>query len=243
MRPLRLAIADDDPIATHCLQLLLSKYHNIEMVSVVRDGRAALQLLHGADIDLVFLDVLMPELNGIDVLKQLAKSSSLTPPLVVIYTGYEQFAYDAYAHHSFGYLTKPLSVQQLQQTLHDAFTALQLKPAGSLLQPPTRLQFQMGKDSCYIELHELIMIEAAGNYVCLHLLHETLVIREPLKQLAARLPAIFIQVNRSALVNVLHVKQLVCASPCHFVLSNEKVVKLSRRYKVNWQHLMDMVKV
>ena len=238
MKPLRVLIVDDEHFAVHSLHLLLSHYPNLVILPSSGNGIKALEQLHNDNVDMVFIDVLMPGLNGIDVLKQLNKVSAISPPLFVIHTAYEQFAYSAFQYKAFAYLTKPLSPRQLQQVLLDAYAVLQRNTGQTLQQQHPKLQFHIGNSTVFIEEQEIIMLEAAGNYVCLHTRHQSIIVRETLKDLVKRLPPIFIQVHRSILINLLHIKQVVNASISRIVLSNGNEVRLSRRYKPNWEALL-----
>ena len=238
MKPLRVLIVDDEHFAVHSLHLLLSHYPNLVILPSTGNGIKALEQLHNDNVDMVFIDVLMPGLNGIDVLKQLNKVSAISPPLFVIHTAYEQFAFPAFQYKAFAYLTKPLSPRQLQQVLLDAYAVLQRNAGQALQQQHPKLQFHIGNSTVFIEEQEIIMLEAAGNYVCLHTRHQSIIVRETLKDLVKRLPPIFIQVHRSILINLLHIKQVVNASISRIVLSNGNEVRLSRRYKPNWEALL-----
>ena len=238
MKPLRVLIVDDEHFAVHSLHLLLSHYPNLVILPSTGNGIKALEQLHNDNVDMVFIDVLMPGLNGIDVLKQLNKVSAISPPLFVIHTAYEQFAFPAFQYKAFAYLTKPLSPRQLQQVLLDAYAVLQRNTGQTLQQQHPKLQFHIGSSTVFIEEQEIIMLEAAGNYVCLHTRHQSIIVRETLKDLVKRLPPIFIQVHRSILINLLHIKQVVNASISRIVLSNGNEVRLSRRYKPNWEALL-----
>ena len=157
MKPLRVLIVDDEHFAVHSLHLLLSHYPNLVILPSTGNGIKALEQLHNDNVDMVFIDVLMPGLNGIDVLKQLNKVSAISPPLFVIHTAYEQFAYSAFQYKAFAYLTKPLSPRQLQQVLLDAYAVLQRNTGQTLQQQHPKLQFHIGSSTVFIEEQEIIM--------------------------------------------------------------------------------------
>ena len=238
MEPMRVLIVDDEHFAVHSLCLLLSHYPSLVVLPSSGNGVKALEQLHNNDVDIVFIDVLMPGLNGIDVLKQLNKVSALAPPLFVVYTAYEQFAYPAFQYKAFAYLTKPISPRQLQQVLADAYAVLQRKAGQSLQQQHPKLQFHVGSSTVFIEEQEIILLESAGNYVCLRTRHQNIIVRETLKELVTRLPPMFVQVHRSILINILHIKQVINASVSRAVMSDDTEVRLSRRYKLNWEALL-----
>ena len=94
---LKVIIADDEPLAISNLKAKLAAYPNLNIVSCFDNGDDTLQFLQTAeDIDLVFLDIQMPGIKGIDILQQSAKSSAMSRPLFILVTAYEQFAFAAF---------------------------------------------------------------------------------------------------------------------------------------------------
>lgn len=234
-KPIRVVLADDEPLALSNLKAKLTNETDLHLVGCFDNGDDTLHFLQQQPVDLVLLDIRMPGLSGTEVLQRLQKTSALTPPLLVLVTAYEQYAYPAFANFAFDYLLKPVSRQRLQQCLQDARLALRQQPATPAA-PPARLQFRCGNSDSWLDPADILLIEAAGNYMCVQTQHENLVIRETLKELLARLPAQFVQIHRSTLVNWHHVHK-IC--PQHndyqFTLSNGKVVQASRRFKQRWQ--------
>ncbi|NRQ44276.1 response regulator transcription factor [Rheinheimera sp. YQF-2] len=233
---LKVIIADDEPLAISNLKAKLAVYPNLEIIDCFDNGDDTLQFLQtAADIDLVFLDIQMPGIKGIEILQQSAKSSAMTRPLFILVTAYEQFAFSAFEHFAFDYLLKPVSRQRLAQSLLDARTALdKLSPQAAPV-PVNKLAFKTGASTLLLDDIDIMLIEAAGNYMCIHTLNETLIIRETMKELLQRLPKQFVQIHRSTLLNLHHVHKLQPHNNDYeFLLSNGKQVNASRRYKQNW---------
>ena len=236
MAALNIIIADDEPLAISNLKAKLAAYPNLNIVECFDNGDDTLQYLQSSpDIDLVFLDIQMPGIKGIDILKQAGKGSAMTRPLFILVTAYEQFAFSAFEHFAFDYLLKPVSRQRLAQTLLDAKTALDKHATDTLSNLNSKLSFKTGASTLLLDEVEIVLIEAAGNYMCIHTLTETLIIRETMKELLQRLPEQFVQVHRSTLVNLHHVHKVQPHNNDYqFILSNGKITNASRRYKINW---------
>ncbi|MBU1310216.1 MAG: LytTR family DNA-binding domain-containing protein [Gammaproteobacteria bacterium] len=233
---LKVIIADDEPLAISNLKAKLAVYPNMEIVDCFDNGDDTLQFLQTAtDIDLVFLDIQMPGIKGIEILQQAAKGSAMTRPLYILVTAYEQFAFSAFEHFAFDYLLKPVSRQRLAQTLLDARTALDKPSEQAMAVAANKLTFKTGASTLLLDDIEILQIEAAGNYMCIHTLNDTLVIRETMKELLQRLPQQFVQVHRSVLLNLHHAHKVQPHNNDYeFTLSNGKKVVASRRYKMNW---------
>jgi two-component system LytT family response regulator len=238
MSAINLVIADDEPLAISNLKAKLASYPHLNIVACFDNGDDTLSYLQQHPVDLVFLDIQMPGIKGIDILKQLNKASALSPPLLILVTAYEQYAFSAFEHFAFDYLLKPVSRQRLAQCLLDARTTLDKQPEL----PETvshKLSFRTGASTLLLDDIEIIQIEAAGNYMCIQTLTESLVIRETIKELLQRLPAQFVQIHRSTLVNLHHVHKVQPHNNDYqFRLSDGKWVNASRRYKQNWQQLL-----
>ncbi|MDX1677942.1 LytTR family DNA-binding domain-containing protein [Arsukibacterium sp.] len=235
-QPLKVIIADDEPLAISNLKAKLAVYSNLEIVHCFDNGDDTLQFLQSApDIDVVFLDIQMPGVKGIDILQQTSKGSAMTRPLFILVTAYEEFAFAAFEHFAFDYLLKPVSRQRLAQSLLDVRAALDKQPEPPLPGNAGKLAFKTGGATLLLDDIEIFLIEAAGNYMCIYTLNETLVIRETMKDLLQRLPEQFVQVHRSTLLNLHHVHKLQSYNNDYqFELSNGKCVHGSRRYKLNW---------
>lgn len=239
MKPLRVLIADDEPFTSQYLKILLQRFPNLLVVGTTTSGRDTLNFLHQNHLDLIFLDIVMPDLSGIDILRQFNKTSSLTPPLFIMLTAHEQFACAAFNFHAFAYLTKPVTPQHLEQVLRDA--SLLLRPNNSFEKSANSpLVFLSGNSELFFQEQEIILIEAAGNYLCLHTRYDNYIIRSTLKTLLPKLPPLFVQVHRSAIVNILHVKQVVTSACMYLVLSNNRQVKISRRCKLQLDALLNL---
>lgn len=233
---LNVVIADDEPLAISNLKAKLAVYPNLVISECFDNGDDTLAYLQASpDIDIVFLDIQMPGVKGIEILQQAGKCSAMMRPLFVLVTAYEQFAFSAFEHFAFDYLLKPVSRQRLAQTLLDARTALDKQPDQTQAVTSSKLSFKTGASTLLLDDIEVLMIEAAGNYMCIHTLNETLVIRETIKELLQRLPKQFVQVHRSTLINLHHVHKLQPHNNDYsFTLSNGKQISASRRYKLNW---------
>lgn len=240
MSTLNILIADDEPLAISNLKAKLAAYPNLNIVACIDNGDDTLHYLQQHKVDLAFLDIQMPGLKGIEILQQLQKTSAMAPPLLVLVTAYEQYALPAFDHLAFDYLLKPVSRQRLAQCLLDACTALDkvsVQPAAA-----HKMAFRCGTTTLLLDDIDILQIEAAGNYMCIQTQHESLVVRETLKELLQRLPGHFVQVHRSTLVNLHHVHQVQCYNNDYqFHLSNGKQVIASRRYKQNWQQSLQQL--
>ena len=116
--PLRILIADDEPLAAERLQLLLARASGVDLVGTASDGEAAVRLAEGLNPDVMLLDIAMPGMDGIDVARALAERRP--SPAVVFVTAFDQFAVAAFEVAAVDYLMKPIEPARLQKALDRA---------------------------------------------------------------------------------------------------------------------------
>ncbi|GAB5521611.1 MAG: LytTR family DNA-binding domain-containing protein [Rhodothermales bacterium] len=251
--PLRTVVVDDEPPARRKLMRWLSDDDSIELTAACADGYEALDVLASKEVDLLFLDVQMPELSGFDVLRQCPASAA---PVVVFATAHDTYAIDAFQHHAAGYLLKPYDRPRFDATLAQAKAQhagrspqTQAQALASVLgavQPSAYLKHIAARAADRVDLvrvAEVDWMEASGNYVVLHTGGQQHLVRETLTRLAARLdPQQFVRIHRSTVVNIDRVASLLRASHGDYTvtLRDGTLLPMSRTYK---EQLRDVLAV
>src|SRR5690242_19228859 len=138
-KPLRVLIADDEPLATERLQLLLARAEGAQLVGAASDGESAINLTQALNPDLLLLDIAMPGLDGIGVARALTEQNP--SPAVVFVTAFDQFAVAAFEVEAVDYLMKPVDPFRLQRALDRARAYLEQRSA----------QPESGKPSQWLE--------------------------------------------------------------------------------------------
>jgi two-component system LytT family response regulator len=228
MKAIRVMIVDDEPLARRGIRQLLAPHQDIEVAAEARNGKEAVRLLKAlAPVDLVFLDVQMPELDGFAVLRQLEAERL---PAVIFVTAYDTFAVRAFEAHALDYLVKPVLEARFETALERARERLQSKQAleisrklsgllstdafsapQPLAQPDVvqRLVIASNGGHLIIDVGEVEWIEAEDYYAAIHIGRRRHLIRESLTSLEARLdPSQFVRIHRSALVNLAHAREI-----------------------------------
>ncbi|HVL30193.1 MAG TPA: response regulator, partial [Sphingomicrobium sp.] len=132
--PLRVLIADDEPLAAERLQLLLARAPGVDLVGTASDGEAAVRLASGIEPDVMLLDIAMPGLDGIDVARALAERRP--SPAVIFVTAFDQFAVAAFEVAAVDYLMKPIEPARLQKALDRARIHLRHRGEQEALHAP-----------------------------------------------------------------------------------------------------------
>ena len=248
----RVLIADDEPLARERLRMLLANEEWIELAGECANGLDAVTAIQKLKPDLVFLDVQMPGGSGFDVIDNVG--ASRMPPVVFV-TAYDRYALRAFDVHAVDYLLKPFDRERFQQALIRARQHLERKDAGELErrllelvqdlrsspQRPERFVIKAGGRVFFVRTAEIDWIEAAGNYVKLHVGSDTHLLRETMNALEAQLdPDVFFRIHRSHIVNIERVKELQPWFNGEYVvfLRNGERLTLSRGYREKLQDRM-----
>jgi two-component system LytT family response regulator len=221
MTSIRTLIADDEPLARERVRSLLADQPGISVVAEAHDGDQAVAQILEQQPDLVFLDVQMPKRTGFEVIQAVGADHM---PAVVFVTAYDQYAIKAFDVHAVDYLLKPFDRERFEGAVDRARRHFDAESGGALksqlmrlvqeLQPQStprqeRLIVKTGGRLFFLRTDEVDWIEAAGNYVRLHVGKDAHLLRETMNSIEARLdPKIFLRIHRSRIVNMDRVKEL-----------------------------------
>ena len=221
---LRVLIIDDEELARARLRRLLEGEADLEVLGECADGPSAIKAVRQLNPNLILLDVQMPVMDGFEVLRAL---SSETLPAVIFVTAFDQHAVRAFETRALDYLLKPTTRARLRDALARARERVGVR--GPITLPPALLELltrdpssprvrrfavRTGERVTFVDAEEIDWIEAAGNYVLLHVRKETHIVRETMTALETQLPAnTFLRVSRSAIVNLRRIKELQTISP------------------------------
>lgn len=249
MSKIRTMVVDDEPVARERIVSLLQQEQDIEVVGECADGHQAVNAIQTYSPDLIFLDVQMPACDGFGVIQQVG--AERMPPVVFV-TAYDEYALRAFEVHAIDYLLKPFGRDRFQQTLQHAREHLERRRAGDLgkrllalvqdLKPEPqkldRLVVKSGGRVFFLRTDDIDWIEAAGNYVRLHLSEDSHLFRETMNNMEARLDTNrFVRIHRSRIVNTDRIKELQPWFNGEYVvvLQNGARLTLSRGYRERLQ--------
>jgi two-component system LytT family response regulator len=231
-------IVDDEPLARGRLTRLLARDPEIVLVAECGDGREAIHVLLHNQVDLLFLDVQMPEMNGFQVLRALPEQRM---PVVVFVTAYDRYAIEAFDVGGIDYLLKPFHHDRLAKSLARAKAqASPQKPVDPSPARPTQLVMRSGRAVVLLNFSEIDWIEAANNYVCVHCGPAEHIARETLASLETRLPyRRFVRIHRSVIVNAARVRTIhpLPNGDRRVLLQDGTHLVLSRTFRDNLQRL------
>jgi two-component system LytT family response regulator len=237
----RVLIADDEPLARRRLRGALETDPDLEVVGECANGPETLAAIERSEPELVFLDVRMPGLDGLEVLDKLPPEQR---PRVVFVTAYDRYAVRAFEMRAVDYVLKPYDDERLHAAVTRAKEALSggTPEVGDLLEllrrlgqsAPSPIAVRTRRGIVLVPVEEIDWIEAEDNYVRLHVGAKSHLLRSTLADMESRLPPQrFLRVHRGAIVNVERMRELQPSTHGDFkiLLRDGATVPMSRRFR------------
>lgn len=210
MKPLRCLIIDDKPLAIDILANYAGKIPFLQLVSTTTNPIEGLQIVRGQNIDLVFLDIQMPELTGLQFIKIAGRQCK-----IILTTAYAEYALDGYEHDVVDYLLKPISFERFYRAAEKALQAISpglqaiatdIKPTD---QSPEYLFVKTEHRIQKIGLKEILFIEGLQNYIAISTGSGKVLSLQTLKKIEEQLPAKeFARVHKSFIVALRHISSI-----------------------------------
>lgn len=203
---LRCLVVDDEAIAVEGIVNYIEKIDFLQVAAVCSSAIEAGEVLRKTEIDLMFLDINMPYLSGLDFLESLDRT-----PITVFTTAYSEYALEGYKLNVADYLLKPIGFQRFFQAVTKAreiFTS-RLLLKGYSVENPSGMYIRQGDSFRRIDLKDILYAEGMQNYIKLHFRNEILVIHQTMTSLEKMLPgSTFFRIHRSYLVNIQYIDSI-----------------------------------
>lgn len=249
MAELRVLLVDDEPLVREGIRVFLDREADVRVLGEARNGEEALARIRELRPDLVLLDVQMPGMDGLAVVAALEPDER---PAFVFVTAHSEYAISAFDLHAVDYLLKPFDGERFAIALRRARARMaagkvdRLEELLATLRPapayPERLLLKHEGTVVVVLADDIDWVEAADNYVKVHARSGRYMVREPLKQIEAKLdPARFARVHRSAIVNLSRVKSLdpLAAGEYIITLTTGGRLTLSRGYRDHFKSRLE----
>ncbi|MES2018093.1 MAG: response regulator [Pseudomonadota bacterium] len=229
---MRILIVDDERPARDKLHRLLAQEADVTALAEARDGVEALAQIDAFKPDVVFLDIQMPEISGIE----LAASLPAPAPLIVFATAFDQYAISAFDANAIDYLLKPYDQARLQRALvrvRERLKAPQPAPAFDSGHEVRQLLVSERGVKRVVKVEQIAWIETADNYVVLHTAVDQPLMRQTLAGLLDKLGPRFMRCHRRAAVQLDWIESVIALDKgdCELVLRGGAKVQCSRQYK------------
>jgi len=220
-------IVDDEPIAREILESYLQKITNIHLVKSCKNVREALDVISNISIDLILLDINMPEITGLTLAKVIDKKIK-----VIFTTAYREYAVEGFDIQAVDYLLKPISYDRFLQAINKFFdlsaSAVTKTPTVSELSKTDFIFVRSDRKMIKIDFDEILYVESLSDYIKIYTHDKTVITRETITNMEAKLPATrFLRIHRSFLIAIEKIETYTN----EFVEVNKKALPISRTYR------------
>lgn len=193
---MRAIAIDDEPMALEVVRAHAAKVPFLELLGCFTDAFKALEFLQNESVDLLFLDIKMPDISGLEFVTSLPKK-----PMVIFTTAYSEHAVTSFELDAVDYLLKPFSLPRFVKACNKAHELLHLRGTSPVAPVKDYLFLKTGYEQVKVHYDEILYLEAAGNYVTFVLKDKKLLSRITIQELTEQLPAdSFVRVHRSYIV-------------------------------------------
>jgi two-component system LytT family response regulator len=246
---MRVLIVDDEPIARRGLRRLLEREPDIEIAGEAGSGPAAVDAIREHEPDLVFLDIQMPGMSGLEVVEAVGADAM---PAVVFVTAFDRYALDAFDHNAADYVLKPVDPDRFERALGRARQRIAtgdrrdlekrlLRLLETARPRAERLIVRSANRVQFVEIAEIDWVHAEDNYVRIHAGENTYLLRETVTGLEQRLDSDqFLRIRRSTIVRIDRIKEIrsLLNGTFELVLKDGTKVVSSRRYREKIETLL-----
>lgn len=249
--PLRTLIVDDEPIARKVMREELGSFDDIEIIGEADNGTIALEKITSEHPDLVLLDLQMPGMGGLEVVRNLRRGTHM--PVIVIVTAYDKYALQAFEAGAIDYLLKPVGEARLAEAVNRAKRLTEREAVERVAQiqeiadqpntpQPRRIVGRIGEEYFLLSADEIYAFQADGEIVWIITAKKKYLATQTLKVLDQRLRnTSFRRIHRSALVNVDHVRKMSALSSQRWLitLANDQEFIASKRQAGSIRQLLN----
>lgn len=222
-------VVDDEPLARQGMELNIASVGNLQLLNTFSNALAANDFLRKQKVDLMFLDINMPELSGLDFLKSLREA-----PLVIFTTAYPQYALESYELDAIDYLVKPIRIERFLKAVNKAENHLRLLEQGGRDSQVEKIEddfVYIKADRKFFKIYfkDILFIEGLKDYVIIHTADNNKIITSMnVKTIGAQLPeSIFARVSKSYIVNTVHITSF----DTEFVYIQKHEIPLGQSFK------------
>ncbi|TYA71941.1 LytR/AlgR family response regulator transcription factor [Seonamhaeicola marinus] len=218
---IKIGIIDDEPLARKVLEEYCSKIESFSIVICTGNPLEFINFIQQQDVDLIFLDIEMPELNGIEILRSL-----INPPKVILTTAYSEYALESYDYGVVDYLLKPIKLERFLKAVNKVVTSKASTPEHDT--GKGELQIKHDGLPVNIAFNSMLYIQSFGNYLKIFTESRMYLITETLTNITTVLPSNFQRTHKSYIVNL---KRVTKATKTFLFIENNKI-PVSAMYKI-----------
>ncbi len=213
---------DDEPKALEVIERYCQKIGSVSLKATFREPLKAIEFLNREKIDLIFLDINMPDINGMQLLQTLSPR-----PLIIFTTAYSKYAVESYELNAVDYLLKPATFERFLMAINKAVAALASKNTTGM-DEDAAVWIKSGPQTYRVKISDILYLEKNGNYLTVHLKDGNILIRENMADIFDLVPAAdFIRVHKSYVVGIRHISMI----EVHQLIINGAKIPIGSTYR------------
>jgi two-component system, LytTR family, response regulator len=213
---------DDEPKALEVIERYCQKMSLASLKASFREPLKAIEFLNREKVDLIFLDINMPDINGMQLLQTLSPR-----PLIIFTTAYSQYAVESYELNALDYLLKPVTFERFLMAVNKAAAVLASRNTTGMDEDAAVL-IKSGPQTYRVKVSEILYLEKNGNYITVHLKEGNILIRENMGDIFDLVPAAdFIRVHKSYVVSIRHISMI----EVHQLIVNGEKIPIGSTYR------------
>ncbi|WP_336069175.1 LytTR family DNA-binding domain-containing protein [Mesoflavibacter sp. CH_XMU1404-2] len=223
--PISCIIVDDENVAREIIASHLSRIENIEVIAQCKNAIEAFNFINNNAVDLIFLDINMPEISGIAFAKSINKNNK-----IIFTTAYRDYAVEGFSLQAVDYLLKPISFERMLQAINRYFevSTQQIETQSQPSETNDFIFVRSDRRMLKITFKDIIFIESLSDYLKIHLKDQSIITRETISAIEAKLPQKdFLRIHRSYIVNLASIESFTNEE----MIVNGKALTISRSYK------------
>ncbi len=214
---------DDEPKALEVIERYCEKINLVNLKATFREPLKAIEFLNREKVDLIFLDINMPDINGMQLLQTLSPR-----PLIIFTTAYSQYAVESYNLSAIDYLLKPITFERFLAAINKVISALPGKSSQALKDDDRSIFIKSGPQTYQVKVDEILYLEKDGNYITVHLKDKNILLRENMGDIFDLVPAAdFIRVHKSYVVGIRHISMI----EVHQLIVNGEKIPIGSTYR------------
>lgn len=222
-------IVDDEIIAREILESFVAKITNLHLVKSCKNAMQAIEVVNANQVDLLFLDINMPEISGLSLAKSINKKTK-----IIFTTAYREYAIDGFDLQAVDYLLKPIAFDRFLQAINKFFeTTSEKLSTEKTVEKSDKNDFvfvRSDRKMVKVSFDEILYVESLSDYIKIYLEDKIVVTRETISNIETKLPSnVFFRVHRSYIVN----QNKIDSYTNEFIEIDKKAVPVSRTYKEN----------
>lgn len=226
MRKISCLIVEDEPKAAQLIATYVSRVPELTLAGICYDALEALELLKRDKVDLLFLDINLPQMSGIDLAAVLGKEQK-----IIFTTAYAEYALESFEYFVIDYLLKPISFKRFLQAIEKLKI---LTPNEEDESKKASILLKSGREIIKLDENEILFIEGMKEYICVHTSTRKVMTYKRMKDIEQLLPNIFLRVHNSYIVNMTQVSKMLNNE----LMINGNIIPVSLSYKEKVSHYL-----